>query len=261
MLKSFAKNTVTHRLLREFAAPFATRHSVLLLIALSLFAGLIGPFGTYGDFPIVSRLFYWTVMVLGTASVGHVTATSLERLLGKTCWPGFVQQTVLSVLVAIPVCLVVATISAAFGFSNFTGSLLSLYAQCALVTGFVVILFNLLPIASSLETEALNAETLALLARLPMAKRGRILRLMAQDHYVEIVTDRGSTLVSMRFRDAMMEVGTEQGLQIHRSHWVALHAVAGRYKSGKHSCLRLSDGSFVPVGRTFSAKVKKKITW
>ena len=259
MHRSFANSTGLNRLLREFAAPFASRTSLVLLVALSVFTGLVGPFGTYGDFPLFTRLFYWTVMVLGTASVGHVTATSVERLLGATGWPTLLQQTLISVLVAVPVCLAVASINAVFGFSNFTGSLLSLYAQCAAVTAFVVLFFNLVPAAIRPEAEKPEAKKPALMAVLPLAKRGRILRLRAQDHYVEIVTDRGSTLVAMRFRDAIAQTVPEPGLKVHRSHWIALHAVVGRSTFEKRSGLRLSDGSFVPVGRTFRADVKKAV--
>ncbi|MES0812412.1 LytTR family DNA-binding domain-containing protein [Roseibium sp. SCPC15] len=259
MQESFANSTITGRFLQDLAAPFTSRHSLALLAALSIFAGLVGPFGTYGDFPLATRLFYWTVMVAGTASVGHVSATSLERLLKKTGWPLYLEQAVMSVLVAIPVCLVVATISTGLGFGNFVGSMPSLYLQCAAVTGFVVILFNLLPAEPAEKASGLKSEKPVLLERLPLARRGRILRLMAQDHYVEVITDKGRTLIPMRFKDAIVEAGPEPGLQVHRSHWVALHAVTGRCRSEKKSGLRISDGSFVPVGRSFVAAVKKSV--
>ncbi|MEM9633047.1 MAG: LytTR family DNA-binding domain-containing protein [Pseudomonadota bacterium] len=259
MQESFANSTTTRRFLKDLAAPFTSRHHLVLLAALSIFAGLIGPFGTYGDLPLATRLFYWSVMVAGTASVGHVSATSLERFLKRTGWPFHIQQAVMSVLVAVPVCLVVTVISSGLGFGNFIAGLPSLYVQCVAVTGFVVILFNLLPSAPIAEPTSPHAGKPALLERLPLARRGRVLRLAAQDHYVEVITDKGRTLVPMRFRDAISEMEPESGLQVHRSHWVALHAVTGRCRSGKKSGLRLSDGSFVPVGRSFGATVRKAV--
>jgi len=89
------------------------------------------------------------------------------------------------------------------------------------------------------------------------ARRGRLIRLAAQDHYVEVVTARGRTLVAMRFRDAMAEAAPEPGLQVHRSHWVALNAVAGRCRDGERSGILLSDESVVPIGRTFRSAVRQ----
>ena len=44
-------------------------------------------------------------------------------------------------------------------------------------------------------------------------------------NYVEVWTERGTHLVLMRLSDAIRETAGENGLQIHRSHWVALGAV------------------------------------
>ncbi|CTQ58748.1 LytTR family DNA-binding domain-containing protein [Roseibium album] len=260
MQKYFAKNTAAIRFLHAGVAPFSSRNGLALLAALSVLAGVIGPFGTYADLPIMTRLVYWTVMVLGTASVGHAAATSLERLFGRTRWPALVQQGMISILVAVPVSLSVVLISTGLGFGSFSGNMVSLYLQCAAVTGFVMIVSNLLPSAVKSEPASSLPEVPALLVKLPLAKRGRILRLRAQDHYVEVVTESGSTLLAMRFRDAIAQAAPEPGLQIHRSHWVALHAVAGRCRMDKRSGLRLSDGSIVPVGRSFQAAVKRVVS-
>ena len=60
---------------------------------------------------------------------------------------------------------------------------------------------------------------------MPLPQRGGLLALSVEDHYVDIVTDKGKTLVLMRLADAMKETGSVAGLQIHRSHWVARGAV------------------------------------
>ncbi|MEO0682452.1 MAG: LytTR family DNA-binding domain-containing protein [Pseudomonadota bacterium] len=89
----------------------------------------------------------------------------------------------------------------------------------------------------------------ALLRRLPPAKRGRLIRLSMHDHYVEVVTDQGSELLLLRLSDAMQEAAPEEGLQIHRSHWVARAAVQDVRREGGRVALRLSDGSETPVSR------------
>lgn len=97
----------------------------------------------------------------------------------------------------------------------------------------------------------------AILRRLPPAKRGELLRLSMQDHYVEIVTEAGSDLALLRLTDAMAEAAPTPGLQVHRSHWVAEGAVAGARREGGRLRLTLVDGSSVPVSRGRTAALRE----
>ena len=76
---------------------------------------------------------------------------------------------------------------------------------------------------------ASGAEAPPILERLPADRRGALLHLQMRDHYVEIHTDRGSELVLMRFGDALMELGGTEGMQVHRSHWIARTAPEENY--------------------------------
>lgn len=78
-----------------------------------------------------------------------------------------------------------------------------------------------------------------------------------QDHYVEVATSRGKTLVLMRLGDAMRETGATPGIQVHRSHWVALAAVARAHKASGKVTLELSNGAIVPVSRSFMPAVRE----
>ena len=96
------------------------------------------------------------------------------------------------------------------------------------------------------------------LSRLP-ARLGRdLLHLHMQDHYVEAHTGKGSTLVLMRFRDALREVDGIDGMQVHRSHWVAATAVVRMVRRGGRVFLKLTNGAEVPVSRTFAPALKDK---
>ena len=44
-------------------------------------------------------------------------------------------------------------------------------------------------------------------------------KLKMADHYVEAFTTAGSTLVLMRFADAVSELEGADGLRVHRSYW------------------------------------------
>lgn len=82
------------------------------------------------------------------------------------------------------------------------------------------------------------------------------MRIEAQDHYLNVVTARGSTLILMRLGDAMAEL-VGQGLQVHRSHWIATAAVAKHRRIGARDVLIMADGVEVPVSRSFRAAAQE----
>ena len=73
----------------------------------------------------------------------------------------------------------------------------------------------------------------ALLSRLTLGQEATTVEcITAQDHYVNVQTDAGSELCLIRFRDAIAETYPVEGIQIHRSHWIAWHA---RLSALKHT--------------------------
>ncbi|MDF2231547.1 LytTR family DNA-binding domain-containing protein [Albimonas sp. CAU 1670] len=90
----------------------------------------------------------------------------------------------------------------------------------------------------------------ALLRRLPHRKRGALLRLSMSDHYVGVATEHGEEMLLMRLSDAIAETAPEEGLKVHRSHWVARRAVRSVEREGDRATLVLTNGERVPVSRT-----------
>jgi len=85
----------------------------------------------------------------------------------------------------------------------------------------------------------------------------KLVRLQSADHYVELHTETGSRLLLMRLGDAMeLLIGTN-GLQVHRSHWVNLDEVSNVIKRNRKIWLRMSDGTDVPVSRSFSPSLRQ----
>ncbi|WP_406870827.1 LytTR family DNA-binding domain-containing protein [Thioclava sp. 'Guangxiensis'] len=99
------------------------------------------------------------------------------------------------------------------------------------------------------ELDALT--TPRLLQRLPKARQGDIWHLQSRDHYVHVTTSKGSHQVLIRLADAMAELEGVQGLQVHRSHWVAEEAVAEGRKLNSKAELTLRNGAVIPVSRTY----------
>ncbi|MGB1209445.1 MAG: LytTR family DNA-binding domain-containing protein, partial [Paracoccaceae bacterium] len=57
--------------------------------------------------------------------------------------------------------------------------------------------------------------------------------------------------------DAIREVGTTPGLQVHRSHWVALSAITAARRDKDRAILTLCSGDDIPVSRANIPKVKE----
>jgi len=90
----------------------------------------------------------------------------------------------------------------------------------------------------------------AILRRLPQRKRGPLLRLSMADHYVGVATEHGEEMLLMRLSDAIAETAPEEGLKVHRSHWVARRAVRAVEPEGDRATLVLTSGERIPVSRT-----------
>ncbi|MCU0728978.1 MAG: LytTR family transcriptional regulator [Sphingopyxis sp.] len=97
--------------------------------------------------------------------------------------------------------------------------------------------------------------------RLPLAQaRATIIALEAEDHYLRVHTDAGAPLILMRLSDAVAEIaadlGTDAGVQTHRSWWVARDAVVGVTRKNGRAELTLSNGSIAPVSRAQMAAAR-----
>jgi hypothetical protein len=84
---------------------------------------------------------------------------------------------------------------------------------------------------------------------LPPELGTQIIALEMEDHYVRVHTMLGSALVLMRLRDAMALVGDVEGMQVHRSWWVARGAVEDVLREGRNVRLKLARGIEAPVAR------------
>ncbi len=245
---SFVNDTLADRLTSCAMTLFGSARNLGLLLFVALFAGFAGPFGTYEAFTAPERFLFWAIVVVGTAIAGHVTGTAADYLIARWNWHTIARLSVASGITAFPVSAVVALVLVAFGRWPGSGDLVTLYVQCFGVVGALSFLEHVFERKTEQEPPAPRPK---LLERLPQAKRGRLIRLVAQDHYVAVTTTAGDTLLAMRFRDAVAEAASVPGLQVHRSHWVAVSAVSGRCRTNGKAGLRLRDGSIVPIGRKF----------
>lgn len=84
----------------------------------------------------------------------------------------------------------------------------------------------------------------------------RLICLQMEDHYVRVHTDRGSELVLSPLKAALAAIGDVDGLQVHRSWWVARDAVVRPVRAGRNVQLELINGVRAPVSRASVAKLR-----
>lgn len=90
----------------------------------------------------------------------------------------------------------------------------------------------------------------------PRLARARLIAVQAEDHYLRVHTEAGSDLILMKFGDALSALSDHDGLQVHRSWWVARRSVEStRWKKGR-GALTVEGGLEAPVSETFAAAVR-----
>lgn len=97
------------------------------------------------------------------------------------------------------------------------------------------------------------------LERLPLKLRGaEVWAVEAEDHYLRLHTSKGQDLILMRLADAVAELEGIEGLQVHRSWWVAHDAIVDAKRGDGRATLTLKDGAQVPVSRTYAGELRSR---
>jgi len=78
-----------------------------------------------------------------------------------------------------------------------------------------------------------------------------LVSITAELHYIRLRTSRGEALVLYPFGKAVEDLSRANGLQVHRSHWVALPHITEVERQREQARITLSTGDFVPVSRKF----------
>jgi len=91
--------------------------------------------------------------------------------------------------------------------------------------------------------------------RIPTARRGQLVAISAELHYLRVYTTMGDALILQGLGEALSELGLQAGLQIHRSHWIDPSFVTGLSRDGERMEVSLSTGLVLPVARSRRTEV------
>jgi len=243
---------------REWAVDLAVGVGIGVLL------GLMGPFGSFfNDRPTV-RIAYWS----GSITCGMILFGCLARLAGagarRLGWPDWViiPPVILigSVVQGAP--LRVIAISIWPGIAHAVPPL-EWYGQCVAITTPIVLAYYFIrvrprvrPHAYMPAREGQREGLVPVEAPAPAADPGAVLYLKMEDHYVRIRTEHGARLEMGPLSRVTAGLSGVEGLQVHRSWWVARRAIEGVERDGRNLRLRLVDGETAPVSRASVAKLR-----
>lgn len=214
---------------------------------------LAGPFGTEDAMRLFPRLAYWLVLVVLGYSIGYGANLAAEHL-AKPRAPVWQRVAIAWPLTALGVLALVYVLNgAALGYWATGRPLAVLALNIAAITLIVDVVFQIAHSTAPLPDQ----QTVPLLDRLPLDKRAPLVALSVEDHYVRVRTTKGEEMLLMRLADAMREVGGTPGLQVHRSHWIALGQVTGTTRKGDGALLAMTCGTEIPVSRANMPAIKE----
>jgi hypothetical protein len=263
MRKDFAERPMVQLALREKFSPAEIAIELGIVLGLFGLMVVIGPFGTFADLNVGERAIYWAFMVI----VNWLQLRGTQWLLAMAFgWEKFWLITIGACLLAsFPASLEVLWIEGLLR-PELRGeiNILTLYPQVLTVSlaAMVPLSFYFLRVKPMTAKAHSSATGLpagdAFLRRIPMALGRDLHALQAEDHYVRVYTAEGDDLVLHRFSDAIVELQGLNGLQVHRSWWVAETGIADTARRERKVFLMLKNGMEVPVSRTYMPAVKDK---
>ena len=236
--------------IRKMRSVFLTPRFLGGLAVVVLVLGISGPFQTFDELNFPMRLVYWAVICILTLSIGFFISTLTEEILAHKPLSDFVQFAIGALATALAVSVIVVSMNVLLANLGFTNA--DYLVQAALYAGAIS-----LAVSSGFRFFSPAQKTptpVRILARVPAHLRGPLLSLSVQDHYTEVRTVKGTHLVLIRLSDAIAEAG--DGLQIHRSHWVATRAIEKVERRAGKVVLTTLDGVELPVSRSFTPAVK-----
>jgi hypothetical protein len=241
-----------------------------LLAAIGLFMAFLNPFGSVTNVPAPVAIGYWVSLIVYGGITGEVAAWVVRRMLPRL--PVWGYLTVLSLLMTLSVFpgVMVAqiVIGAPIEFGDlprfaFYILLINIAVISVIVLGFRAFGGRSAMLDPDPKGEIAQVPTpppsppASFLDRLPIKFRtGDIYAVSSEDHYLRVHTSLGEALILLRLADAVRELASVEGLQTHRSWWVAKQGLADVTRGDGRVTLKLKSGVEAPVSRTYQKAVK-----
>lgn len=227
-----------------------------VVIGLGLLFSWLGVYDT-GQVPFYKRFVFWTAtMAVGAGSAMFIAPYMWNERFEP--WPAPFKIAIVAFTVSFPVTVVL------FVFNGGPYSVNHAVVQFVYVLIISLIISTGMYVAhvfdqAKIATGDASSDPLAtFMERLPIKFRTADLHaISSEDHYLRVHTSLGEEMILMRLADAVRELAGADGLQVHRSWWVAKQGVQDEKRVDGRSLLVLPSGTEVPVSRSYRAKAKE----
>lgn len=242
MADGFAQFTL--RRLRTHLSDYRVQ---VVVLGVGLMLGVSGPFETGEVMRFLPRIAYWVCIVASTYVIGGTITLSLRpRLKHHPLW---FRAGLIGLAVGCGINIFVQTVNFLI-WPIMVGEQLKGPVTLALsILVVCLVISTVFELVGQKDRPGIKNTLPPLLDRLPPGKRGALVALSVEDHYTRVRTTKGEELLLLRLSDAIRETAPVDGLQVHRSHWVASEQVASARRDGDRTFLILRDGKEVPVSR------------
>lgn len=231
--------------------------SVYGAIALGVFLGFAGPFGSFQSLTSPHRYAYWLGLVAAGYGLAIATLLVLRATAAFARLPKAAAVVLVGLISTLPMMFVVAwSLQVVFGRATPPGRLVSLYLSVVSVQLVIAAIASWPLLGPQPAAPSDDPDTDRFFERIPDRLGRDLVALEAQDHYLMVHTRRGSALISMQLGEAIQILPSQLGFQAHRRWWVARKEVAGLRRDGPQTHIELKGGLTVPVGRTYLAAVR-----
>jgi hypothetical protein len=221
----------------------------------ALFLALIGPFGSYlgtafGERIIFQLFCFWSGTLLFGIAVRLIHVKIISAAIR---WTAIIVS---AAAITLPFSWMTRWVAIAIWPFIVRIGPIQWYWQ-GLITAEPVVIFLALSLSrhtarSNADQEPRIAPSEGLLGIPP----SEVFCLQMEDHYVRVHGSDRSHLVLATLGQAMECVAAIDGLQVHRSWWVARHAVIGAELDGRNLRVRLRNGIVAPVARSSVASAR-----
>jgi hypothetical protein len=228
------------------------------LVLIGLYMAAVAAFGS-DNAPEPLRYAYWLVVMVG----GGVIAALIEPWLAKIGWRWSPLFAAAQALVMTPPIAVFVWLMSGLMF----GGRLSLMHLVTVLPSVLIVDVAVVVLAWLVRRAYRKPESRPVPAHIappairdrlpPRLARAELHAVQSEDHYLRIHTSAGNDLILMKLADALEALQDADGMQVHRSWWVARRAVEhARWSRGRGE-LELKGGLKVPVSTRYAAAVKQ----
>ena len=235
--------------------------SALIIIALAFAFSVFGVYET-DEIPFLYRFPMWVFSLgIGASAAIFIVPQVFERA-PMSAWSPWIQIPIAAALISVAVFVV------SLGIEMMDGTPMPL-SVWPLRYFYIFVISLLITIGAYLLNRADDAAELTatlserdpaevFLDRLPVKYRSaQLFAVSSEDHYLRIHTNLGEELILMRLADALRELVNADGLQVHRSWWVAHDGVADVDRENGRPVLILKSGGRAPVSRTYQKSARE----